>query len=40
LFGDRLEELQKRANGEEGGRGYDTHAEADAIRQMGTDFFG
>jgi hypothetical protein len=39
LFGDRLEERQEDIAGEHGGRGYDTHSEADAIRQMGTDFF-
>jgi DNA-directed RNA polymerase delta subunit len=39
LFGDRLEERQEEITGERSGRGYDTHAEADAIRQMGTDFF-
>ena len=39
LFGERLEKRQDEINGEAGGLGYDTHAEADAIRQMGTDFF-
>lgn len=39
LFGKRLEQLQDEMNVEEGSSDYDTHAEADAIRQMGTDFF-
>jgi hypothetical protein len=39
LFGERLEEWQEELNLEENGLDYDTHAEADAIRQMGMDFF-
>jgi hypothetical protein len=39
LFGERLQELQEGVNREERSPGYDTHAEADAIRQIGTDFF-
>ena len=39
LFGERLEQWQESLNVGEDGLGYDTHAEADAIRQIGTDFF-
>lgn len=39
LFHKRLDKFQNDLNLEEGGLGYDTHAEADAIRQLGMDFF-
>jgi hypothetical protein len=39
LFGGGLEQWEERLGVEGNGIGYDTHAEADAIRQVGTDFF-
>lgn len=40
LFGKRLERWQVELGLRDSGANYDTHAEADAIRQVGLDFFG
>ncbi len=39
LFGQRLEQWQEDLNAGKDSPGYDTHAEADAIRGIGLDFF-
>lgn len=39
LFGNRLEKWQEELSVEKNSLGYDAHAESDAIRHMGTDFF-